>query len=310
MPSWWSVRRRRADHVSNAPELGRFLAQGCLTPINGNRPHRPRTRSDAARNIGFHPYSPDPVRAICRDPDLPRRLSATRQSRASDSFPVIMPSTAERAQDPRRVTAMVHREDGTSQGPPQKPAAGSTDLERVWIARARSGDMGAFEAIFRAHYQRLCLFAEGFVNSSDQAEDLVEEVFVRTWESRESCRGCDSLKAYLYVAVRNRAFKLLRHRRVVDRLAERTGSGGPVPGMSANRDDPAENAAASELARAVERAIASLPERSRQAYLLHRQHGMSYAEIAATMEISTKTVENHLARAVKALRENLAPWTT
>lgn len=221
-----------------------------------------------------------------------------------------MPSTAESSHDPRRVTAMLHRDDGTSQGAPQTASAGSTDLERVWVARARSGDVGAFEAIFRAHYQRLCLFAEGLVNSSDQAEDVVEEVFASTWEARESCRGCDSLKSYLYVAVRNRAFKVLRHRKVVNRLAERVGSGGPVPGMSANRDDPAENAAASELARAVERAVASLPERSRQAYLLHRQHGMTYAEIAATMEVSAKTVENHLARAVKALRENLAPWTT
>jgi RNA polymerase sigma-70 factor (ECF subfamily) len=205
---------------------------------------------------------------------------------------------------------MVLREDGHSERPPQTTPAGSTDLERVWIARARSGDVGAFEAIFRAHYRRLCLFAEGFVNSRDQAEDLVEEVFVRTWESRESCRGCNSLKAYLYVAVRNRAFKLLRHRRVADRVAERARSGGPVPGMSTTRNDPAEYTAAGELARAVERAIASLPERSRQAYLLHRQHGMSYAEIAATMEISAKTVENHIARAVKALREYLAPWMT
>jgi RNA polymerase sigma-70 factor (ECF subfamily) len=202
---------------------------------------------------------------------------------------------------------MVHRDDH-SEGASHSASPGSTDLERVWVARARSGDVGAFEAIFRTHYRRLCLFAEEFVNSSDQAEDLVEDVFASTWEGRESCRGCDSLKSYLYVAVRNRAFKVLRHRKVVNRLAERAYPGGPVPGMSAVRDNPAENAAASELARAVERAVASLPERSRQAYLLHRQHGMSYAEIAETMEISVKTVENHLARAVKALRERLAPW--
>jgi RNA polymerase sigma-70 factor (ECF subfamily) len=205
---------------------------------------------------------------------------------------------------------MVHRNDPTSESPPAEGPPGSTDLERAWIARARSGDIGAFEAIFRAHYERLCLFAERLVSSSDQAEDLVEDVFARTWENRDSCRGCDSLKSYLYVAVRNRAYKFLRHQKVVNRMTERTYLGGPVPGMSTTRDDPGENAAASELARAVEVAIASLPERSRQAYLLHRQHGMSYAEIAATMEITVKTVENHLGRAVLALRESLAPWTT
>ena len=221
-----------------------------------------------------------------------------------------MSLSAERARGPRRVTATMPGGDDTAEGAPQAMPGGSTDLERVWITRARSGDVGAFESIFRTHYQRLCLFAEGFVKSGDQAEDLVADVFASTWENRASCRGCDSLKSYLYVAVRNRAFKLLRHRKVVDRLVERTHPGGQVPGMSTTRDNPAENAAASELAVAVERAIAMLPERSRQAYLLHRQHGMSYAEIAETMQISTKTVENHLGRAVKALRESLAPWTT
>ncbi len=130
---------------------------------------------------------------------------------------------------------MVHRNDATSEDRPREEPGGGTDLERAWIARARAGDIGAFEAIFRAHYQRLCLFAESLVNSSDQAEDLVEDVFVRTWESRETCRGCDSLKAYLYVAVRNRAFKFLRHQKVVHRLTERISPGAPAPGMSTRR---------------------------------------------------------------------------
>ena len=243
--------------------------------------------------------------------DLIRALpQALLDGSAHPTLASIMSLSAERVRSPRPETPTMPGDDDAAGGAPQAMPGGSTDLERVWIGRARSGDVGAFESIFRTHYQRLCLFAEGFVKSDDQAEDIVADVFVSTWENRASCRGCDSLKSYLYVAVRNRAFKLLRHRKVVDRLAEHTDSREQVPGMSATRDNPADNAAASELAIAVDRAIAMLPERSRQAYLLHRQHGMSYAEIAETMQISTKTVENHLARAVKALRESLAPWTT
>jgi RNA polymerase sigma-70 factor (ECF subfamily) len=200
------------------------------------------------------------------------------------------------------------RENTPRAGISQPTGAGNTDLENVWIARARSGDVGAFESIFRSYYERLCLFAEGYVDSRDQAEDLVADVFVRMWQGREKCFGCESIRSYLYVSVRNQAMKLHRHRKVVDRLRQRIHAGGPVPGMSSSRDDPAANTAANELARAVERAVASLPERSRQTYLLHRQHGMSYAEIADVMEISVKTVENHLARAVAALRRTLAEW--
>jgi RNA polymerase sigma-70 factor, ECF subfamily len=200
--------------------------------------------------------------------------------------------------------------DQPSRRPERWDAAPASDMERAWVAGARSGDVGAFEAIFRAYYARLCVFAEGYVRSSDEAEDLVEEVFVRTWADRESCRGCNSLRAYLFVAVRNRAYKLLRHRRVVDRLANRAAVGGPVPGMSRTQTSPEEDAAASELAWAVQQAVSSLPARSRQAYLLHRESGMSYAEIAEVMQVSVKTVENHLARAVRALRDSLAHWTS
>lgn len=193
--------------------------------------------------------------------------------------------------------------------PGSRESAGTSDLESAWITRVRSGDLHATEAIFRAYYQRLCAFAERFVGSSDQAEDLVEDVFVRAWEGRRSCVGCESLQSYLYVAVRNRAYKFLRHQKVVVRGAERFSRGGTIPGMSAPVGTPEENAVASELAAAAQRAIDGLPERSRQAYLLHRQHGMSYAAIADAMGIAPKTVENHLSRAVQALRESLAPWS-
>ena len=230
----------------------------------------------------------------------------------ADFLPVIMPPSAEPSQQRQPVTVMVPRDDPPPHSTPQATATavGGSDLEKVWIARARAGDVGASEAIFRAYYERLCAFAEGFVGSSDQAEDLVEEIFVRSWAARETCRGCDSLESYLYVAVRNQAFKFLRHQKVVNRASERDLQNGPIPGMGAAIGNPEENAAASELADAAQRAIASLPERSREAYLLHRQHGMSYAAIAEVMEISVKTVENHLGRAVKALRETLTPWTT
>ena len=178
----------------------------------------------------------------------------------------------------------------------------------MWVEQARAGDPDAFEAIFRLYYERLCAFAEGYCGSADAAEDLVEDVFMRLWEQRERCVGCSPLKAYLYAAVRNRGLRLIRHLRVVRRSAELFGDDDQPPGMGTSGAAPDEGAYCDALAEAARYAVERLPERSRQAYVLHREHGMSYAEIAAIMGVSVKTVENHLARAVRSLREALSGW--
>ena len=181
-------------------------------------------------------------------------------------------------------------------------------MEKAWVSRARAGDATAFEAIFRTYYERLCGFAERLVHSPDAARDVVQDVFVRVWEQRENCQGCDNLKGYLFTAVKNKAFKFLRHRNVVHRSAEDLAKEQRVPGSASPPMTPEEHTRSSELELAVQRVIDQLPERSRTAYLLHRQQDMSYAEIAVVMGISVRTVENHIARALRGFREGLAAW--
>ena len=190
------------------------------------------------------------------------------------------------------------------------PPAASSDIERAWVARSRAGDVNAFEAIFQLYYEHLCAFAERFVRSPDAARDAVQDVFVRIWEQKQVCQGCDSLRAYLFTAVRNRSLKLLRHHGVVQRGLEQMTREQSSPGAGAPPATPEDHVRAVELAAAVDRVIQQLPERSREAYLLHRQHGMSYAEIAAIMGVSIKTVENHIVRALRGLREGLSAWVS
>lgn len=196
--------------------------------------------------------------------------------------------------------------------PGQAPPASDTplDIERGWVARGRAGDVGAFEAIFKRYYPHLCVFAERLLHSPDAARDAVQDVFVAIWKQRDSCQGCDNLRVYLFTSVRNRVFKLLRHQRVVDRTRERMTREQRSPGVGSAPETPEEEVGASELAATVEQIIQELPERSREAYLLHRREGMSYAEIAGVMGVSVRTVENHIARALRGLREGLSDWIT
>jgi RNA polymerase sigma-70 factor (ECF subfamily) len=180
------------------------------------------------------------------------------------------------------------------------------DRERTWIDGVQNGDEEAFERMFRAYYPRLCRFAAEYVDSSNRARDLVQDVFLRIWERRREWTLRRSLKAYLYRAVRNRALNVVRHRDTKQEaeadLEYRTDG--------RDRRTAADAVHAGALSTEVEEAIAALPERRRIAFLLHRRHGLTYKEIARAMGITPKTVENQIGRALKALREDLAPVFT
>jgi RNA polymerase sigma-70 factor (ECF subfamily) len=172
------------------------------------------------------------------------------------------------------------------------------------LARIREGDEAAFEQLFREHFHGLAGFASRLVGSDALAEELVQDVLLRLWVQRERFDIRESVVAYLYSAVRNQALTHLRHEKVVHRW--RLGSRSkPVPATPALAD---ETTRAAELAKAIERAIAALPPRTREAFLLRRQHHLSYAEIATVMGTALKTVEIHLGVALKSLRKSLAEW--
>jgi RNA polymerase sigma-70 factor (ECF subfamily) len=170
------------------------------------------------------------------------------------------------------------------------------------LQRLRSGAEDAFDAIFRAHYAPLVGLAESLVRERAIAEEVVQEVMLELWRRRESLTVEESLRAYLFRATRNRALNHLRHERV-ERKGEpyaRGHSSTPAVGHLRLVED--------EIDAALREAVQSLPERCRQVFELSRGHGLRYAEIAATLGISVKTVEAQMGKALRILRDRLAPW--
>lgn len=172
-------------------------------------------------------------------------------------------------------------------------------------ARVQAGDAAAFEQLFDAYYRRLYGFVESYVRSPEVAEDLTVDVFVRIWERRDGWELRGSLRAYLYAAARNEALAWLRRQRMVQRVHQGTAHDDSPPGMGTPPPPGDAAVQARELAEAVEQAIERLPERGREAFVLHRKHGLSYAEVGETMGISPRTVEVHIRRAFQALRGEL-----
>jgi RNA polymerase sigma-70 factor (ECF subfamily) len=178
-------------------------------------------------------------------------------------------------------------------------SADPTDLsDEVLVARVRSGDNAAFERMFRKYCKDLCGFAYGYVRAHALAEEIVHDVFAMIWAEREQFQVRGHLSGYLHTLVRNTAITALRRQITEQRLCatmQREPEEAPL-----DIHDELDHAA---LIHDLARTMAELPERCRTALILRWQRRMSYAEIAEAMGISVKTVEVHLARGIKMLRE-------
>jgi RNA polymerase sigma-70 factor (family 1) len=170
------------------------------------------------------------------------------------------------------------------------------------LARVRDGDRSAFDEIVRAHFDALYRFTRRRLGNTESAEDIIQDVLWRMWEHRDRLAVHTSLRAYLFRSVRNAITDVRRHDHIVQAHAEQLATPTEAPRM----ERPDAQYEIDELRVALTEAIAALPERTREAYLLYHQSGLSYAEIAEAMEISVKGVEFHMGKALKQLREALA----
>lgn len=174
--------------------------------------------------------------------------------------------------------------------------------DRELLERLRQGDTTAFDAIFRAWYGPLVGTAERMLRDRAVAEELVQDVMLELWRRRETLAPDGSPQAYLFQATRNRVLNHLRHRKIEQR------SEPEVRAESSSSPNADAVVVEGELDIAVQRAVQSLPDRCREVFELSRVHGLKYAEIAHQLGISVKTVEAQMGKALRTLRERLAPW--
>lgn len=168
----------------------------------------------------------------------------------------------------------------------------------------RAGDEDAFEALFFKYYQPLWRFACGYVDSTAIAEDLVQDVYATIWEKREQLETVGNIRSYLYRAVKNQALDWRKHEAVIEKYEQQIDL--------QLYDEPYEtgpsHAAREGFTEAAQNAIENLPDHTRHIYKMSRSEGFTYPEIAHILDISVKTVESHISRALRMLRKRLAAY--
>lgn len=190
---------------------------------------------------------------------------------------------------------------------PPLPDAANREVEHVWVAGIVAGDEAAFEAMFRQYNRHLYRFALRLLNNADEAEDVVQAVFLAIWQNRATWTLKGSLRAYLFTSVRNRVLQEFRSLRVRHRHQ------GEVLHLSTSAPSevflgPDAQTEHRDFAAALAAAVDALPPRCREAFLLTREHGLTYVETAEAMGISQKTVMVQIGRALASLRKALAPF--
>jgi len=183
------------------------------------------------------------------------------------------------------------------------PASNDTPSvdESELLARLRQGDDDAFESIFREHYSWLVLSAARLLGDRSLAEEVVQDVMLELWRRRAELALTGPLRAYLHQSTRNRALNHLRHGRTV-----RQSEPYVRPPTAAPRTDA--RVTSRELQAVVAEAMAELSPPQREVFEMSRRDGLTYPEIANALNISVKTVEARMGRALRHLRERLAPW--
>lgn len=176
--------------------------------------------------------------------------------------------------------------------------------DAVLFEKIKKGDEKAFERLFHSHYGHLCLFAEHFVRNHAEAEEIVQDIFMRLWENKSRITIATSVKNYLFRSVKNSCLNFLKHNQVKNQYAEKFLS----EASQAEPDD--EGFIESGLFQKIEECINSLPEKRREVFRMSREEGLKYREIAEKLNISVKTVETHIGLAIKTLRDKLSQFTT
>jgi len=165
------------------------------------------------------------------------------------------------------------------------------------VKRLNASDSTALSDIYNAYWKPLFLSSYALLKNKEISEDIIQDVFLELWKKRENLKITISLKAYLYACTRYKVYNHFRKNKnglnieLFENLNNRVYQSTPLTKLMHK-----------ELLQHINVVVASLPEKCKQVYTLSREKQLSHKEIAEQLNISTKTVENHITKALKTLR--------
>lgn len=180
-------------------------------------------------------------------------------------------------------------------------------LGQEYIFALKSGNERALKLIMEQWYSKLYNFAMGYLKNERNAEEVMQDVFLQLWDSREKLADTTSINAYLFTLTRNRCIDVIRRERLIiqfhtdkkDAYAYLTNS------YHALSDPILDHIFEREFQEEIDKTVSSLPDQCQNVFYLSREKGLKNKEISELLQISQKTVETHITKALKTIRLTL-----
>lgn len=176
-----------------------------------------------------------------------------------------------------------------------------------YISELKSGSEKVFREIMEQWYSRLFNFANGYLNNKENTKEVIQDVFLQLWYHRQKLADNTSLNAYLFTLTRNRCIDLIRREKLM--LQFRTDKQEEylrlTESYQALSDPILDGIFTLELQSEIDKAVNSLPEQCRKVFIMSRTNRMKNKEISSILNLSEKTVESHLTKALRTIRTML-----
>jgi RNA polymerase sigma-70 factor, ECF subfamily len=174
--------------------------------------------------------------------------------------------------------------------------------DQILIEGLNEGNEKIFDYLFHLYYSGLVVYAKKFISEQAAAEDIVQEIFVSLWINRKSFYISQSIKSYLFTAVKNRSIDYIRHKMVTSQVEKTLAEKMEISYSEDNL------LIESELRSLIHAAIHKLPPVCQEIFIMNRFEGLKPAEIAEKKGISVRTVEGHIGKALRLMRVELEAY--
>ena len=175
----------------------------------------------------------------------------------------------------------------------------SGNAEKI-IQRLKKDDKSAVDELFGYYYPRLYHFSKSILKIETEIDDILQEVFVKIWLNRQKISSAETFNSYIFTITKNEVLNLIR-----SKLKDHTFKEELYLRSVAEEYQTQNHLEYNEIKIAIDRLVEDLPEKRKQVFILSRTEGLSNKEIALQLNISEKTIEDHITHAIKHIKSSL-----
>ena len=169
--------------------------------------------------------------------------------------------------------------------------------DNLLVTRIRQDDKNAFKSLYKRYSKKIYFFSLKYLGNNVEAEELVQSVFINVWENRKSLDANNSVKSYIYKAAVNYIYNYLKKKAIHARFIESEINKGQI-----HSNLTYEQVFFHDLERSINSIVETLPSQQQKIFQLNRNEGLTNMEIANKLDLSVRTVENQMYRALKTVR--------